>query len=134
MKKKIFALVLVVALVASVAVGLAACNDEEAASELLFGKELIALTAQIDTLTELDKGGADIAVMDSVMAGWYAVRGDYAGKIKVLDYMVLSEEYYGIGVKSGNYALIGKINEALIELYNNGTMEDIAADFGLETR
>ena len=132
MKKKIFALVLVVALVASVAVGLAACNDEEAASELLFGKELIALTAQIDTLTELDKGGADIAVMDSVMAGWYAVRGDYAGKIKVLDYMVLSEEYYGIGVKSGNYALIGKINEALIELYNNGTMEDIAADFGLE--
>ena len=133
MKKKIFALVLVVALVASVAVGLAACNNNGAdGSDILFGKELLPLTSQLDALMELDKGGADIAVMDSVMAGWYSAQGDYAGKIKVLDNMMLSEEYYGIAAKSGAGAFMGKINEALIALYNNGTMAQIASEYGLQ--
>ena len=133
MKRKIFALVLVVALVASVAVGLAACNDKNAdGNSILFGKELLALTSQLDTLMELDKGGADIAVMDSIMAGWYAAQGDYAGKIKVLENMMLSEEYYGIAAESGAGAFMGKINDALIALYNNGTMTEIAAKYGLE--
>ena len=133
MKKKIFALVLVVALVASVAVGLAACDDKgNSGSEILFGKELLSLTSQLDALMELDKGGADIAVMDSVMAGYYSSQGDYAGKIKVLDNMMLSEEYYGIAAKKGADAFMGKINEALIALYKNGKMAEIAAGYGLE--
>ncbi len=134
MKKKIFALVLVVALVASVAVGLAACNDKDSnANSILFGKELLPLTSQLDALMELDKGGADIAVMDSVMAGWYSAQGDYAGKIKVLENMMLSEEYYGIAAKSGAGAFMGKINEALIALYNDGTMTEIATKYGLQS-
>ena len=134
MKKKIFALVLVVALVASVAVGLAACNDKDSdGNSILFGKELLPLTSQLDALMELDKGGADIAVMDSVMAGWYSAQGDYAGKIKVLENMMLSEEYYGIAAKSGAGAFMGKINEALIALYNDGTMTEIATKYGLQS-
>lgn len=134
MKKKIFALVLVVALVASVAVGLAACNNKDAdGNSILFGKELLPLTSQLDALMELDKGGADIAVMDSVMAGWYSAQGDYAGKIKVLENMMLSEEYYGIAAKSGAGAFMGKINEALIALYNDGTMTEIATKYGLQS-
>ncbi len=133
MKRKIFALVLVVALVASVAVGLAACNNKDSdGNSILFGKELLPLTSQLDALMELDKGGADIAVMDSVMAGWYSAQGDYAGKIKVLENMMLSEEYYGIAAKSGAGAFMGKINEALIALYNDGAMTEIAAKYGLE--
>lgn len=133
MKRKIFTLMLVVALVASVAVGLAACNNKDSdGNSILFGKELLPLTSQLDALMELDKGGADIAIMDSVMAGWYSAQGDYAGKIKVLENMMLSEEYYGIAAKSGAGAFMGKINEALIALYNDGAMTEIAAKYGLE--
>lgn len=131
MKKKIFALVLVVALVASVAVGLAACDNDTSAS-LLFGKELVALTSQLDALTQLNLGGADIAVIDSVMAGYYLATGDYADTMAVIEGIDLSEEDYGIAVGKGKEAFMGKINEAMIALYNNGTMTQIAEKYGLE--
>ena len=131
MKKKIFALVLVVALVASVAVGLAAC-DNDASASLLFGKELVALTSQLDALTQLNLGGADIAVIDSVMAGYYLATGDYADTMAVIEGIDLSEEDYGIAVGKGKEAFMGKINEAMIALYNNGTMTQIAEKYGLE--
>ena len=56
MKKKIFALVLVVALVASVAVGLAACNDKDSnANSILFGKELLPLKSSFPSLRSLTR-------------------------------------------------------------------------------
>lgn len=133
MKKKIIAIVAVVAMVAVLATCLVACNnDDKSGSNLLFGKELLPLTAQIDTLTQLNNGGADIAVMDSIMAGYYTTRGDYAGRMTVLDDMMLSEEDYGIAARKGEEAFMGKINEALIALYNNGEMMKIAEKYGLQ--
>lgn len=77
MKKSIIAIVAVLMLVSVLAIGLTACNnDEKNTNSLLFGKELLPLTAQIDTLTQLNNGSADIAVMDSIMAGYYTSRGD----------------------------------------------------------
>lgn len=134
MKKSIIAIVAILMLVSVLAIGLTACNptSDSAANALLFGKELLPLTAQIDTLTQLNNGGADIAVMDSIMAGYYTSRGDFAGKMSILPNLMLSEEDYGIGAAKENKALMSKINEAMIALYNNGKMQEIAAKYGLE--
>lgn len=133
MKKTIITIIVLAALVGVLALSLTACNPDKNTSNdtILFGKELLALTKQMDTLTQLNNGGADIAVMDSVMAGYYTSSGDFAGKMVVLDNIVLSEEQYGIAAKKGSEAFMGKINEALIALNENGRLAQIGATYGL---
>ena len=48
---------------------LAACDKPGA--NLAYGKECLAVATQLDALNGLVKGDADIAVIDSVMAGYY---------------------------------------------------------------
>lgn len=132
MNKKIIAIIAIVALVGVLAVGLSACdNKDNTGNSILFGKELLALTSQMDTLTQLNNGGADIAVMDSVMAGYYTSRGDFAGKMVVIEDLVLSEEQYGIATKKGSESFMSKINEALIALNANGQLTEIGETYGL---
>ena len=42
---------------------------------------------------------------------------------------VVSSENYGVGAKKGNTELIEKIQSALIELYNDGTVEEIVSHY-----
>lgn len=95
-----------------------------------FGKEVVAVGAQFDILTSMTSGSADIGVLDSIMAGYYLKNSKYSSKIGVLDFY-LSEEEYGIGAKKGNDALICKINEALIGLVKQGTIQNLGKQFGL---
>ena len=99
---------------------------------LLIGKEFTAATSQLDALIKLEKGEADVAIIDSVMAGYYTSTDAYADKMQVVDGLVLAEELYGIAAKKGNDALISKINEALIAIrtteYNN-----VATKYGLNS-
>lgn len=132
MKKKIVIAAVTVALVLSMAFVFAACGNGGEDSGILFGKELLPLTAQVDILQNLETGSADIGIMDSVMAGHYLTRGSYVGKIASLDLFTFPAEEYGIGAKKGNDALVGKVNEALIELAENGTFATIAAEYGLQ--
>jgi len=114
MKKslKLTCLVLAVACVATTA----ACGEEE----LAIGKEYVSATSQLDALTKLDKGEADVAVIDSVMAGYYTATGDYAEKMTMVDGLVLAEESYGIAAKKGNKALVSKVNEGLLAIRETG--------------
>ncbi len=108
--------------------GMASCGKEE--SKLEIGKEFIAAPSQLDALLKLDKGEADVAVIDSVMAGYYTSTGDYATKMTMIEGLVLAEESYGIAAKKGNEALISKINDALISLRTTDYAA-VAADYGL---
>ena len=84
--------------------------------KLTVGKEYVVAPSQLDALMKLDKGEADVAVIDSVMAGYYTSTGDYASKMQIVDGLVFAEESYGIAGKKGNKALMSKINEALIAI------------------
>ena len=117
---------LVAAVIMSVT-AFAACNSGE---QLAYGKELLTLNTQLDTLTQLNMGAIDAAVIDSVMAGYYSNNGEYAGKVTIMD-AVLQREQYGIAARKGDEAFMSKINEALIALYGNGGMQEVAAQFGL---
>lgn len=105
----------------------AACNSGE---QLAYGKELLTLNTQLDTLTQLNMGAIDAAVIDSVMAGYYSNNGEYAGKVTIMD-AVLQREQYGIAARKDDKAFMSKINEALIALYGNGGMQEVADQFGL---
>lgn len=117
---------LVAAVIMSVT-AFAACNSGE---QLAYGKELLTLNTQLDTLTQLNMGAIDAAVIDSVMAGYYSNNGEYAGKVTIMD-AVLQREQYGIAARKGDKAFMSKINEALIALYGNGGMQEVADQFGL---
>ena len=88
-----------VALATTCVLGATACGQK-----LNIGKEYLAASSQLDALTKLDKGEADVAVIDSVMAGYYTSTGDYASKIAMVDGLVFAEESYGIAGKKENEA------------------------------
>ena len=107
----------------------ASCDKK---SDLKFGKELLAVGSQLDALNGLVKGDADVAVIDSVMAGYYMNSVDTFKDYQVLSGVVLAEEQYGIAAKKGNEALMSKINEAMIALVDTD-YKTVADTYGLAT-
>ena len=127
--KKLLSIVLATLLLLGCVASFASCKDQQ---KLTFGKEMLAVGSQLDALNGLLKGDADIAVIDSVMAGYYMNSTDTFKDYQIIDGVVLAEEKYGIGAKKGNEALIGKINEALIALVDTD-YTTIAETYGLTT-
>ena len=110
------------------AVTFAACGQ----SNLEVGKEFVKADNQLAALMKLDKGEADVAVIDSVMAGYYTSTGDYASKMQIVDGLVFAEESYGIAAKKGNNALMSKVNEALIAIRTTG-YADLVEEYNLSS-
>lgn len=131
MKRK-FTLIVTVVLLVCMVFSVACSSEKEEGSKNNFGKELLSLTSQLDALNGLKKGDADVAVIDSVMAGYYMNDTDSFKDYQVLENIVLAEEEYGIAAKKGNDALMSKINEALIALVDTD-YKTIAATYGLTT-
>lgn len=107
-----------------------------AGAELIneLGATLIGVTAQINVLTELNAGTADIGVMDSVMARYYIneTGSEYADSLMIAPVKIARvDEYYGIAARKGEVALMDKINTSLAKLYADGTVGKIAEKYGL---
>jgi ABC-type amino acid transport substrate-binding protein len=119
-------------LAATCALGMAACNNEPKGEALAIGKEMIVQNSQLDALTQLKNGAVDAVVIDSVMAGYYSTTGDFAGAVCIVDGLVFAQESYGIAAKKGNETFMSEINKALLALNANGTVAEVAQEFGLE--
>ena len=126
--KKILSIALAVLMLAF---ALVAC-DKPTDTGLNYGKECLSVATQLDALNGLVKGDADIAVIDSVMAGYYMKSVDTFKDYQVLENVVLAEEKYGIAAKKGNDALMSKVNEALIALVATD-YKTVADTYGLTT-
>ncbi len=76
-------------------------------------------------LMQLESGACDAVAIDYPTA-----QSLIAGKdgYVILD-EVVSSENYGVGAKKGNTELVEQIQSALIELYNDGTIEEIASHY-----
>ncbi len=129
--KKIISLTLALVMILGCIAAFASCQNPEE-NDLNFGKELLSVASQLDALNGLVKGDADIAVIDSVMAGYYMNGVDTFKDYQILPNLILAEEQYGIAAKKGNAALIGKINEAMIALADTD-YKTIATEYGLTT-
>ena len=103
MKKKLVLTTAVLVLALCAVFAFAACNTG-ADDGILFGRELLRLTAQVDILQNLDNGSADIGIMDSVMAGNHLPPGRYVGKIAALGLCAVPADGKGFGAEEGREA------------------------------
>lgn len=129
--KKLTSIILALVMMLSCVAAFASCQ-KPGDNGLNFGKELLSVDSQLNALNGLVKGDADIAVIDSVMAGYYMNGVDTFKDYQILPNVVLAEEQYGIAAKKGNAALIGKINEAMIALADT-EYKTVANKYGLAT-
>ena len=126
--KKLLALLLVAVLSLGIFAG---CKEEN--EDLKFGKSFSPLSSQMDVLVALNAKTIDVGVMDSVMAGYYMSKDTtYANSLMIVEDLTLATEQYGIASRKGS-GLTKKINEALIALANDGTVDAIAEKYGLKS-
>ncbi|MDR0271996.1 MAG: transporter substrate-binding domain-containing protein [Clostridiales bacterium] len=91
----------------------------------------IGVVAQIDTFIEVKSGAVDFAVVDSILAHQIAGTGDF-GDLMVAELSLgARQEVYAIGLPIGS-DLVEQINNAIMELYSDGTLRRIAEKYGLE--
>ena len=126
--KRLLTLLVTAILAVTAVMGLTACNKDE----LAMGKEMIKADSQLDAVIKLDNGTVDAVVIDSIMAGYYAAKGDYAGKIAIVPNLTLAQEEYGIAGRKDDKAFMSKINEALIALNETKVIDTTATLFGVK--
>jgi polar amino acid transport system substrate-binding protein len=102
-------------------------------NDLFQGSTKVEVTDQVTALTEVLSGTSDLAIIDSVMAGYYlSSTSSYGASLKILSSYSFASEYYGVGGRKGEGAFLAKIDEGLASLYANGTTAAIAAKYGLQ--
>ena len=101
---------------------------EEVANEK--GWKITSVGSQADALMEVDAGTSDAAIIDLLMAGAMVGEGTSYPNLKVTD-QKLTTELYGVGCRKGS-DLASYINSVLAETYADGTMQEIAATYGVQ--
>ncbi len=102
------------------------------ANATLADNEIVTLTAQSDVLNELKAGTIDVGFIDIVMATASVGDGtDYSDLMIVDNAMIGDDELYGIGMRKGSTELLEKINAAIKQLYDSGSLATIAEKYGL---
>jgi len=93
--------------------------------------DIIGVPKQINTFIEVKSGAADAAIIDVILALEMVGRGDFTDL--VIAGIDLGDEWYAIGFRTGD-PLRDRVNEAIVQLYENGTLMEIATRWGLEER
>lgn len=100
---------------------------EEAANEN--GLNAIAVKSQADAVMEVAAGTSDACIIDLLMAG--AMVGEGTSYPDLTHTVELTTEEYGIGCRKGS-DLAAYINEQLKALYDDGTLEEIGTEYGVQ--
>jgi polar amino acid transport system substrate-binding protein len=79
-------------------------------------------------LKELDSGGVDAVVADNGVVTHH-VANNPGGRVRTVSDPTFVPERYGIAVKKGNAELLGKINQGLKAIRDDGTYETIFAKY-----
>lgn len=90
----------------------------------------VSVAKQTDALLEVKTGAADAAVMDFVLANALVGKGDYAD-LAIVEGLELSVEEYGIGFRKADVELTEKVNQAMQQLIDEGTLGALADKYGL---
>lgn len=91
-----------------------------------------AVDTQAKVLMEIAAGTADIGVIDYVMTiGSIGEGTDYAG-LAVVEAVDFAEEEYGIAFRKNSPETLEKVNKAIQDLADEGTLKEIAGKYKLE--
>ena len=106
---------------------------EDAAEEL--GATTVPVQSQANTLMEVASGTSDAAVIDVLMAaemtGDGTSYGDLVYDLNLNDIRAEASEFYGVGFRKGS-DLVDAFNEFWKQAVADGTVEQIAATYGLQ--
>ena len=106
---------------------------EDAAEEL--GATTVPVQSQANTLMEVASGTSDAAVIDVLMAaemtGDGTSYGDLVYDLNLNDMRAEASEFYGVGFRQGS-DLVDAFNEFWKQAVADGTVEQIAATYGLQ--
>ncbi|MGE5597985.1 MAG: basic amino acid ABC transporter substrate-binding protein [Bacteroidota bacterium] len=86
------------------------------------GVTVVRFNLNPEAVLELKNGGVDAVVADNTTLMWEALKDK---KLKLADRKPFTVEYYGIGVKKGNDALLNQINKALAAIKADGEYDKI---------
>ena len=105
---------------------------ESGSAGAAFGKELsdnfVSVKTQLDIFTNITNNTADVGILDSVLAGYYLTEDAYS-ELTMVD-VGFAEEQYGIAFRKGS-PVKDMVNDAMKELYADGTITEIADKYGL---
>ena len=107
----------------------AGSSAEELANEN--GWQVVSLQSQGDALLEVASGASDACIIDQLMAG--AMIGEGTSYPDLVQVEGLNVEEYGVGFRKGS-DLAAKLDAFLDELYQNGTLTEIAERYGIDTK
>ena len=107
--------------------GSASVDVLEANPELKDSLAEIALSDDfVAALMDLKLGGIDVLLIDSVVGNYYIAQQDDPSAFAVLPEVLQAEEY-GIAVRKGEQTLADAINQQLIAIQEDGTLDTIRA-------
>ncbi len=92
--------------------------------------KIFSTTAQINAFTEVKSGAVDFIVVDIILAQNICGKGDYTD-LAIVDAIELDSEIYAVGFKKGS-DLTAKVNDAIVELNENGKLMELATKYGFE--
>ncbi len=93
------------------------------------GYNYVAVKSQADAVMEVAAGTSDACIIDLLMAG--AMIGEGTSYPDLAHTVELTTEEYGIGCRKDS-DLANYINEQLKALYDDGTMESIGTEYGVQ--
>lgn len=98
----------------------------EADTEFASAINLIKTADYNTALMELESGAVDAVVMDEIVANYRIT--NKKDKFRVLDDKMTAEEY-GVGFKKGNEELRDKVQDTLLDMREDGTLEEISVEW-----
>ncbi len=114
-------------------------EKKSAGEEVAEGDEFFAdasylgVDSQAKALLEVKSGTADVAIIDYVMTiGSLGEGSDYAD-LAVIENIEFAPEEYGIAFRKDSPVTLEKVNGAIQELADEGTLAEIAAKYNLES-
>ena len=107
-------------------------SGESVANTIVGGGKVVAAGSQTSALTEVLSGASDCAVVDITLAAELLSKGGDFAKLKILSIDLGADtEYYAVGFKKGS-SLTKKVNDAIKELYDDGSLLTLAKKYNLE--
>jgi len=100
-------------------------------NDTLKTNDFIGCAAQKDVLLEIKAGTTEIGVIDYVMAKASVGEGTDYADLMIVDSVELTPEEYAIGIRLEDTVLLEKINKAIDELVQDGTLKALAEKYDL---
>ena len=100
------------------------------AQDIFKNASYTAVDKQATGLMEVLAGTADMTVIDYTMAAEMIKEGSDFSSLAIIDKNFPSEEY-GIAFRKGSPDTLKKVNDAIKQLKDNGTLQEIADKYGL---